>query len=117
MSVVAHDGQGSTLADDPKDPGPGHLVHGSAEVLFLRVDSGLTFQPIGALAAHAEGAVNDACVVSCVDWYGNARPIFYRGRVFALLGYEVVEGHLDGQGLHEQQRIQFLRPALAQFAR
>jgi hypothetical protein len=97
---------------------PGHhLVHGSAEVLFLRVAPGLTFQPIGALAAHAGGAVNDACVVSCVDWYGNARPIFYRGRVFALLGYELVEGRLEGQGLHEQARVQFLRPALAQLAR
>jgi len=97
---------------------PGHhLVHGSAEVLFLRVAPGLTFQPIGALAARATGAVNDACVVSCVDWYGNARPIFYRGRIFALLGYELVEGHLDLQGLHERQRVEFLRPALAQLAR
>ena len=76
----------------------------------------LAFQPVGALAAH-DVRVNDACVVSCVDWYGNARPIFYRGRVFALLGYELVEGHLDGQGLREQARVHFLRPALAQLAR
>ena len=35
---------------------------------------------------------DDGCVASCVDWYGNARPIFWRGRVFALMGYELVEG-------------------------
>jgi hypothetical protein len=94
-----------------------HLVHGSAEVLFLRVAAGLTFQPLGALAASAAGSVRDACVVSCVDWYGNARPIFYRGRVFALLGYELVEGRLAGQGLREAHRVQFLRPQVARLAR
>lgn len=32
------------------------------------------------------------CQQSCVDWYGNSRPIFWGERVFALLGPEVVEG-------------------------
>jgi hypothetical protein len=33
-----------------------------------------------------------------VDWYGNARPIFIDDRVFALRGYEIVEGRLmDGR--------------------
>jgi hypothetical protein len=71
-------------------PGFAHLVHGSASVLFLDVKA-LQFRPLGALAAH-DDQVDDNCQVSCVDWYGNARPIFYRGRVFALLGYELVEG-------------------------
>jgi hypothetical protein len=34
---------------------------------------------------------DDECRASCVDWYGNARPLFLRGHVFALLGYELVE--------------------------
>ena len=29
---------------------------------------------------------------SCVDWYGNSRPLFIRDRIFALMGYEIVEG-------------------------
>jgi hypothetical protein len=92
---------------------PGHhLVHGSAEVQFLRVEPSLRFVPLGALAAR-DTSVNDHCVVSCVDWYGNARPIFFRGRVFALLGYELVEGALDGNKLHERNRTHFLTPRLA----
>ena len=67
-----------------------HLYEGSAEILYLEVD-GLSFDRLGALAARNDD-VDDDCQVSCVDWYGNARPVFYRGRVFALLGYELVEG-------------------------
>ena len=84
-----------------------HLVHGSAEVLFLRVSDALRFTPLGGLSAR-ETSANDQCVVSCVDWYGNARPIFYRGRVFALLGYELVEGSLDGASIHERARLHYL---------
>ena len=80
-------------------PGHEHLVHGSASVMFLGVRD-LRFRQLGALAARPE-TPDDQCVVSCVDWYGNARPIFYRGRVFALLGYELVEARstpLDQRG-------------------
>jgi hypothetical protein len=84
-----------------------HLVEGSAEVVFLRVSDSLGFSGLGALGASRLGEVQDACVVSCVDWYGNARPIFYRGRIFALLGYELVEGGLGGQGIEERQRVEF----------
>jgi len=108
-------GGGGTLGLPVRTAGrPGlHLVHGSAEVVFLRVSPGLRFASLGTLASRATGAVQDGCVVSCVDWYGNARPIFFRGRVFALLGYELVEGRLhgDGDGLAEQARISFLQPA------
>ena len=90
---------------------PGHhLIHGSAEVLFLRVSPELAFARLGSLAARAPVRENDACEVSCVDWYGNARPIFYRGRIFALLGYELVEGQLRGSRLDERRRVHFLVP-------
>jgi Beta propeller domain len=85
-----------------------HLVRGSAEVTFLSVSDELRFTPLGALSARA-GRINDRCRVSCVDWYGNARPIFINGRVFALLGYELVEGKLTAQGrLNERGRVRFL---------
>jgi hypothetical protein len=87
-----------------------HLVHGSAEVTFLRVSPELKFSALGSLAARV-GNVRDDCVVSCVDWYGNARPIFFRGRIFALLGYELVEGVLEeGKELREKARIEYLAP-------
>jgi len=95
-------------------PGHEHLVNGSASVLFLAVDD-LRFSPLGGLEARPE-TPDDQCVVSCVDWYGNARPIFYRGRVFALLGYELVEGRIDGRSIREVGRTDFfgrLRPQIA----
>ena len=83
------------------------LRHGSASVLFLRVRD-FTFTRLGALASSGE-PVQDRCVASCADWYGNARPIFLRGRIFALLGYELVEGRLAGDTLSLAGRTNFFR--------
>ena len=83
----------------------------SSAVMFLGVD-GLRFRELGALRSGPLRAVDDRCVASCADWYGNARPIFWRGRVFALLGYELVEGSLAGGRLREQRRTDFLRALL-----
>ncbi len=46
-------------------------------------------------------------MVSCTDWYGNARPIFMNGRIFALLGYEIVEGRLVRGRVVETCRTDF----------
>jgi hypothetical protein len=64
-----------------------------AAVLFL-AQRRLAFAPLGELRASG-GPRPDDCRVSCVDWYGNARPVFVGERVFALLGYELVEGRLQ----------------------
>ena len=81
-----------------------HLFEDSAAILFLRNDS-LQFREVGELGAQPENAINDHCRASCVDWYGNARPLFLRGRVFALLGYEIVEGTLDDGRMKELRRV------------
>ena len=87
------------------DERPG-LNKSSASVLYLR-NSGLQLSELGALAARPGPAPDDGCRASCVDWYGNARPLFLQGRVFALLGYELVEGALrDGQ-IREVRRISY----------
>ncbi len=57
--------------------------------------------------------MNDNCRASCVDWYGNARPLFLRGRIFALLGYEIVEGELEAGKIREKRRASFAPAALA----
>src|SRR5207247_5219200 len=59
----------------PGRSGYRHLFEDSAAILFLRND-GLHFQELGELSAQSEKAVDDACRASCVDWYGNSRPIF-----------------------------------------
>ncbi|HKB69026.1 MAG TPA: beta-propeller domain-containing protein [Pyrinomonadaceae bacterium] len=74
--------------------------------LFLRND-GLHFEEAGELAARSDRAVDDACRASCVDWYGNARPLFFGGRVLALLGYEIVEGKVDDGRTRELRRVSY----------
>lgn len=102
------DGEGSGVLGLPVRGGNAgawqQLWHGSASIRFLRVRSG-TFHALGGLDASEEGQVEDRCVASCADWYGNARPIFWRGRVFALLGYELVEGALTNHGIRETARL------------
>ena len=90
----------------PGRPGFQHLFESSAAILFLRNDS-LQFSEVGELGSQPEKAVNDNCRASCVDWYGNARPLFLRGRVFALLGYELVEGHLEQGRIRELRRVNY----------
>ena len=90
----------------PGRPGYRHLFDASAAILFLHNDS-LHFEEVGELGARPERATDDACRASCVDWYGNARPLFVRGRVLALLGYEIVEGSLDDGRMHELRRVSY----------
>lgn len=92
----------------------------SAAVLFLR-SRALGLQPVGELAARGGPMQPDQCQASCVDWYGNARPIFLGERVIALLGYELVEGRVvratpwsGGERIDELRRASFApQPALA----
>jgi hypothetical protein len=83
-----------------------HLIEGSAAILFLKNDS-LHFQEMGELGAGSKVTLNDGCRASCVDWYGNARPLFLRGRYIALLGYELVEGTMDEGQIHEMRRVSY----------
>lgn len=86
----------------------GQLAKPSAAVLFLRNRS-LGLSELGALESRASAPQDDACRASCVDWYGNSRPLFLRNRIFALMGYELVEGRLAGGGVSELRRIDLLR--------
>lgn len=87
-------------------PGSAHLVEGSASILYLR-QSGRRFHELGTLGSSDEGTARDHCRASCVDWYGNARPLFLRGRVFALLGYELVEGRIRDGRITEVRRVNY----------
>ena len=81
------------------------LRRSSASVLFVK-NSSLQFSEVGTLDARPAN-VNDGCRASCVDWYGNSRPLFIRGRVFALMGYELVEGRVSGNAISEVRRTSF----------
>ncbi len=104
------DGQQSGMLglpiSQPARPGYRHLFDTSAAVLFLKNDS-LHFREVGELEAQSEKASDDGCRASCVDWYGNARPLFVHGRVIALLGYELVEGTVSNGRIHEMRRVNY----------
>jgi hypothetical protein len=84
------------------------LGNGSA-ITFLGRNN-RRFAPAGELEAKGANARDDGCQASCVDWYGNARPIFLGNRVFALMGYELVEGLLTEGRISEVGRTDFAPP-------
>ncbi|MEM6909796.1 MAG: beta-propeller domain-containing protein [Pseudomonadota bacterium] len=122
---------------DPSDPDSGNGVMalpvdkelensnfeflGSATAMaFLARDNGELTQ-IGELGTYPdEWALAQAeklealdeegeCQASCVDWYGNARPIFIGERIFALMGDQLVEGRIEAGVMREIKRINFAR--------
>jgi hypothetical protein len=91
-----------------RDVGPAYqrFFGSAASMLFLRRDA-KRFGNAGELDSDLHGISDDACKASCVDWYGNARPIFADGRIFALLGYELVEGRMADGRIREIGRLNF----------
>jgi hypothetical protein len=87
------------------------LRDSSASVLFV-ANEALTLKPLGTLDSKADRSQRDDCIASCVDWYGNARPIFLRGRLFALMGYEIVEGRIERGAIGEVRRVNYFQPTM-----
>lgn len=77
----------------------------AASILYLR-RAARDLSLAGTLDARP-GERDDHCLASCVDWYGNARPVFFGDRIFALMGYELVEGRWHGGRVREKTRIDF----------
>lgn len=102
---------GLPISNGDDSGGWAQLRNVSSSVLFLNVNN-LQFSSLGALTSGRTPAVNDHCVASCADWYGNARPIFWRGRTFALMGYELVEGTITRGALRATHRVDFFRTLL-----
>ncbi|MFO0742510.1 MAG: beta-propeller domain-containing protein [Labilithrix sp.] len=83
--------------------GSQYITEGSASVLFLQTRS-LDITELGSLRASRVTTNHDGCRASCADWYGNARPIFAKGRMFALMGYDLVEGTIEPAGRIEPEK-------------
>ena len=78
----------------------------AAAVVYLDRDA-RKLSRAGELVSRSKDDVDDGCTASCVDWYGNMRPIFTGGRVFALMGYELVEGAVRDSRIREIGRVDF----------
>ncbi|MBX3260062.1 MAG: beta-propeller domain-containing protein [Labilithrix sp.] len=73
----------------PPEYGAGYgWGNGISNLGFFDVTKTGTMSALGIVSA---GDVEGTCETSCVDWYGNTRPIFLRDRAFALMGSELVE--------------------------
>lgn len=83
----------------------------SSDVSFVALSNEGRLTTLGELTSN-EDAIDPtySCEVSCIDWYGNSRPIFVGPRVFALSGTELVEGRVVGQSIREIARVNFTVP-------
>ena len=83
----------------------------SSDISYLRVGSDASLSSVGTLkGAQGEPHESYECEVSCVDWYGNSRPIFTLNRLFALSGTSLVEGDVSDRGVEEIRRVDLTRP-------
>lgn len=83
-----------------------------SDVSFLSIDKNGAIAALGELRAGDTDLVDPSysCEVSCIDWYGNARPIFTDRRVFALTGAALVEGVIANGGIGETRRVNLTKP-------
>ncbi len=120
-SLIERDGSGlmglptvPRIADSNRD----YWRSRASDLSFLSVDADGQLDSIGALERRfdyvdddnrrepdADGVPGYQCEVSCVDWYGNSRPIFTDGRIFALSGTELIEGRVERGRISEVQRL------------
>ena len=91
----------------------------ASDLSYLVVDRRGRLTPIGELQRRFDYGRDDdgedgipgySCEVSCIDWYGNSRPIFTDGRVFGLTGTELIEGRIFRNEIREVQRLNIALP-------
>gem|GEM_PF-241991 len=72
---------------------------GASNIAFFNVDAEGAIEHAGNVATS--DAAEGQCQTSCVDWYGNTRPIFLKDRIFALMGSEIAEARLEDGSIIE----------------
>jgi hypothetical protein len=83
----------------------------SSDVSFMSLDAEGRIAALGEIASDPDARHPQyACEVSCIDWYGNSRPIFVNGRVFALSGTELIEGKVERGRITERGRVNLTAP-------
>jgi hypothetical protein len=82
-----------------------------SDVSYVSFNAAGQLSDSGAMRGTSPKHPDYVCEVSCIDWYGNTRALFIRGRVFALSGTELIEGALDEQGqVRERHRVNLTDP-------
>jgi hypothetical protein len=108
---------GSGLVGLPTSRSAGRGARGwsdseSSDLSYVAIAHDKSMTPAGELspAPRREGPAGYRCEVSCVDWYGNSRPIFTGGRIFALMGTDLVEGRMSRGRVVEAARVDLTGP-------
>ena len=81
-----------------------------SDVSYVSFDAAGQLSDSGAIRGTSPRHPEYTCEVSCIDWYGNTRALFIRGRVFALTGTELIEGRLEAGKVQERQRVNLTDP-------
>ena len=90
----------------------------ASDVSFMSLDAEGRIAALGELTSNPEAEhPSYSCEVSCVDWYGNSRPIFAHGRIFALSGAELIEGKVKDGRIVERGRVNLTAPPPRAIAR
>jgi hypothetical protein len=108
---------GSGLIGLPTSRSEGRAERGwsdseSSDLSYIAISPGKSMTPAGELGPgpRSEARSGYQCQVSCVDWYGNSRPIFTGGRIFALMGTDLVEGRMARARVVESGRVDLTAP-------
>lgn len=84
-----------------------------SDVSFLAVSAAGRLTDAGELVQGLKLPVRGyRCEVSCVDWYGNSRPIFIDQRIFALMATEIAEGRMVRGEIEEVGRLNLTAPVM-----
>ena len=76
---------------------------GISNIAFFAVSGEGRMEGYGAVSSSEES--EGACETSCIDWYGNTRPIFLGERIFALMGSELAEVALENRKVSVLSRL------------
>jgi len=83
----------------------------SSDISYLNMASNADLSSAGELKVSSpEPDARYSCEISCIDWYGNSRPIFTGGRIFGLMGTELVEAKITDGKLSEIGRVDLTVP-------
>ena len=88
-----------TLSPDPA----AWWGRGLSNIAIFRLASDDSLKILGKIES---GTDKNICKSSCVDWYGNTRPIFLKDRVFGLVGHEMAEVKISGDAVTPVSRVQ-----------
>ncbi len=116
-SIVSADGSGILGIPTVKregDAGRWSWRSSVSDISFLSLTASGEFGDLGFLPGKSEAQTEVGsgytCEVSCIDWYGNSRPIFTDGRIFGLVATDLVEARIEQGQIREVQRVDLTGP-------